>query len=240
MLELLEQSQRLYTQVLGFNDVFGWAKNQFGDNTRYKLNVTAWYAGYFSAGWFLNVDTSGAQNTTSGGNSYSETPGSPVPHEFGHVTDSQNLHYLAGGHFESHANWYREQWTNWYATKFAAEGFATSTYVPIAQQYSNLRVDDQRLIYNDWRVYTPLQYYATTMGLDANAAAELWYLGTANQTIFQKLASFARRQEHQGDVAAAVDVLLADIGFPGAGGYGRGGLCDHVADGGRGAGQLLF
>ncbi|HVT81714.1 MAG TPA: DUF6055 domain-containing protein, partial [Phycisphaerae bacterium] len=209
-LEILEQSQRLYTQVLGFKDVFSWAKNQFGDNTRYKLNITTWYAGYFSGGWWFNVDTSGAQNT----GSYTETPGSPIPHEFGHVTDSQNLAYLAGGHFESHANWYREQWVNWYAAKFSAEGMATSTYVPIANMWSNLHVDNSRLIYNDFRVYTPLQYYATSMGLDPNAVSMLWNQGSTNQTIFSKLATLLPAGKSIKDVAAQLMSYWPTLDFP--------------------------
>ncbi len=214
MLELLEQSQRLYTQVLGFNDVFNWPENQFGNNVRYKLNVTSWYAGYFSGGWWLNVDTSGGQDTTVGGKLYTETPGSPVPHEFGHVTDSQNLHYLAGGHFESHANWYREQWVDWYSSMFAAETLPTSTYDPIANMWSNLHVDNSRLIYNDWRVYTPLQYYATSMGLDVDAVSELWSEGATNQTVFAKLATLLPPGMNIKNVAAQLMSYWPTLDFP--------------------------
>ncbi len=213
-LQILEQSVRIYTQVLGFKDVFSWAQNQFGDSTRYKLNVTSWYAGYFSGGWWLNVDTSGGQNTTVNGNSLTETPGSPLPHEYGHVTDSQNGNYLAGGHFESHANWYREQWVNWYAPMFTAQGVTPSNYTPIAQQYSNLHVDNARLIYNDMRVYTPLQYYADSMGLDPTLVAKLWSQGGTNLTIFNKLANLLPAGVSIKDVAAKLMAYWPTLDFP--------------------------
>ena len=214
VLQILEQSQRLYTQVLGFNDVFSWAKNQFGDSTRYKLNVTSWYAGYFSGGWWLNVDTSGGQNTTVNGLSISATPGSPVPHEFGHVTDSQNGAYLAGGHFESHANWYREQWVNWYAPVFAAEGLPQSTLTPIALEFSNLHQDNDRLIYNDFRAYTPLQYYAASMGLDVDLVSKLWSQGATNLTIYDKLSRLLPAGYNIKDVVAQLMSYWPTLDFP--------------------------
>ncbi|MGC4031164.1 MAG: hypothetical protein QM754_05375 [Tepidisphaeraceae bacterium] len=214
-LEILEQSQRLYTQVLGFRDVFNWAQGVNGDTTRYKLNITSWWSGYFSGGFYLNVDTSGAANTTSpGGYTVTYGPGSPVPHEFGHVTDSQNANYLAGGHFESHANWYREVWSTWYGSVLNAVGYPSSAYTPVAQYFSNLHQDNARLIYNDYRIYTPLQYYAESLGLDADIVSELWSEGGMNLTAYTKLANLLPAGKNVKDIAAQLMAYWPTLDFP--------------------------
>ncbi len=220
-LEMAEQAQRIYTQVLDFGNVFGWAKNLNGDTTPYKLNITSWFPGSFSGGFYFNVDSSETEDTTGPGTGYMdpEEPFASTAHEFGHVTDSQNNNYLNGGDFESHANWYREQWINWYAPKWTLDGDAVSSYDPIANEDSNLRQDDQRLIYNDWRIYTPLEYYAAQMGLDPDLVTKLWSIGGTNLTPYDKLAEILPETTNTNnlsvkDVAAMLMAYWPTLDFP--------------------------
>ena len=74
-LHMLEEAYQVYTKVDGYKEPFTYVS---GDATRYKINMTTWYSGYWESGPYFNVDTTGLQD---------EGSGNPVPHEFGHVVD---------------------------------------------------------------------------------------------------------------------------------------------------------
>ncbi|MFT3787317.1 MAG: DUF6055 domain-containing protein [Tepidisphaeraceae bacterium] len=197
-LHMAETSSKLYMDELGFKSIFNW-----GGGTKRKMNIVSWYSGYWSGGDHMNMDTSGLQD---------EGSGNALPHEIGHLFDSQNGAWLAGGHWESHANWYREQWVNHYAAYFAAN--SRSAITPNALIWSNLRLDNSRLIYHDYRLLTPLQFYASALGLDPNTAAKLWYQGSQNQTAFDKLATVLPSETSIKDVVASLMKYWPTLDFP--------------------------
>jgi autotransporter-associated beta strand protein len=173
-LRMLEESYQVYIKVLGYLEPFSYV----GDGLRHKVNLTTWYSGYWMGGPYLNVDTSGLQD---------ENWGNPIPHEFAHVVDGQQPGYLAGGHWESHANYMRENRTTWFAPLFASDQQSTMEINPLA--WSNYRQDANRLIYADYRIFLALQDYAQELGLDPCLGAELWSAGNKNMTVYDKLAT---------------------------------------------------
>lgn len=169
-LRMLEESYQVYVKVLGLQDPFGYV----GDGSRHKINLTTWYGGYWMGGPSMNVDTSGLAD---------EGPGNPVPHEFAHVIDSQQEVFLAGGHWESHANFLREAWVNWYAPFFDALWRSTVELGPLA--WSNYHQDMKRLIYADYRVFTALDNYPD----DPSLATRVWSEGQRHQSVYDKVAT---------------------------------------------------
>src|SRR5262245_14287893 len=149
-LRMLEESYQVYFKVLNYDEPFQTTSHT---GARYKLNLLTWYSGYWEGTWqgyaHMNIDTSGLRD---------EGWGSPVPHEFGHAVDANQLGNLAGGHWESHANYFREARTTWFAPLFTAGNQSTVTLNPLV--WSNYRQDQNRIIYEDFRIHTPLADYA--------------------------------------------------------------------------------
>jgi len=169
-LRMLEESYQVYVKVVGFQEPFRYA----ADGLRHKINITTWYGGYWMGGPYLNVDTSGLAD---------EGWGNPVPHEFGHVIDGAQGGFLAGGHWESHANFLRESWVNWYAPRFDRQWQSTVDLGPLA--WSNYHQDMKRLIYADYRVFTALENYAA----DPTLGARVWSEGQPDQSVYEKIAA---------------------------------------------------
>ncbi|HEY7091492.1 MAG TPA: LamG-like jellyroll fold domain-containing protein [Tepidisphaeraceae bacterium] len=193
-LRMLEESYQVYYKVLGYDEPFQTTSHT---GPRYKLNLLTWYSGYWEGTWagyaHMNIDTSGLKD---------EDWGNPVPHEYGHAVDANQLGNLAGGHWESHANYLRENRTTWFAPLFAAGSQSTVTLNPLV--WSNYRQDANRIIYEDYRIHLALQDYGASLGLPADIAARIWKLGTTNQTAYQKLASLLPGGMNIKDVAASL------------------------------------
>ena len=183
-LRMLEESYQVYVKVLGLEEPFRYA----GDGLRHKINLTTWYGGYWMGGPSMNVDTSGLAD---------ENWGNPVPHEFGHVIDSQQAGFLAGGHWESHANFLREAWVNWYAPLFDTHWQSTVDLSPLA--WSNYHQDMKRLIYADYRVFTALQHYDA----DPTLGTRLWSEGLRHQSVYDKVAALLPAGTSVQDVIAS-------------------------------------
>ncbi len=204
-LRMMEESYQVYTKVLGFKEPFSYAGSQ-----RHKVNITTWYSGYWMGGPYLNVDTTGLQD---------EGWGSPVPHEYGHVTDGQQTGNLAGGLWESHANYLREARTNWFYPFFTSSTQSTLEITALA--WSNYRQDSPRLLYSDFRIWLALQNIASdpvygTGGsnpLDPNLASELWTTGSQNGTAYDKLATLLPAGTSIKDVVASVLRLWPMLNF---------------------------
>jgi carbonic anhydrase/acetyltransferase-like protein (isoleucine patch superfamily) len=196
-LRMLEESYQVYYKVLGFDEPFQHSNPSQRNGNRYKVNHLTWHSGYWmsSLGGFsyLNVGTSGLAD---------ENWGNPVPHEYGHVVDGQQQGYLVGGHWESHANFYREQRTNWFAPQFAAG--QQSTIEDRSLVWSNYRQDHGRLIYADFRIHLALQEYATLLGLPADTATRLWTTGSRDQTVYNKLATLLPAGTSMKDVIGTI------------------------------------
>ena len=149
---------------------------------RYKTNHTTWYGGFWMSAWqgytYFNVGESGLRD---------EGWGNPVPHELGHAVQGAQPGFLVGGHWESHANYLRENWVNYFAANFPQnEQSHLSERVLINSQFHQ---DHKRFIYQDYRIHLALQDYATQLGLDPNIAAQLWQVGDNNQSVYEKLES---------------------------------------------------
>ena len=189
---MLEESYQVYYKALGYDEPFQTTSHT---GPRVKLNFLTWYSGYWEGTWagyaHMNVDTTGLRD---------EGPGSPVPHEFGHAIQSNQLGNLAGGHWESDANYLRKNRNTWFAPIFGSATVSTVTINPLV--WSNFQQDAHRIIYEDYRIHLALQDYAESLGLPADEAARLWRLGNTGQTAWAKLASLLPAGTSIKDVAA--------------------------------------
>ncbi|MGB8166993.1 MAG: LamG-like jellyroll fold domain-containing protein [Chthoniobacteraceae bacterium] len=177
-LRMCEESYQVYCKKLGHNEPF----REFDSATTplYKVNFITWYGGYWAGGYanrsHMNVDASGLAD---------EGWGNPVPHEFGHVIQMAQPGRLAGGHWESHANYLRAQRNlHFYA--------AIPNAIPAIDNLtgnSNYRPDHNRHIYADQRYYLALDDYGTQFGLPVNYAATMWRDGARDKTLVEKLAA---------------------------------------------------
>jgi hypothetical protein len=177
-LRMCEESYQVYCKKLGYNEPF----REFGSTTtsRYKVNFITWYGGFWAGGYanrsHMNVDASGLRD---------EGWRNPVPHEFGHVIQMVQPGFMAGGHWESHANYLRAQRNlHFYA--------AIPGAIPAIDNLtgnSNYRPDHNRHIYADQRYYLALDDYGTQFGLPANYAATMWRDGLREKTLIEKLAA---------------------------------------------------
>ena len=177
---MLEESYQVYCKILGYDETFEHEDPNQRDGNRYKTNHTTWYNGYWMGGkdgfGYLNVGESGLRD---------EGWGNPVPHEYGHVIDGHQQAALTGQHWESHANYLRENRTYAFAEQFPSDHQSTLDMRPF--ELSNLRQDHGRLIYGDFRIHMALQDYADDLGLDPNIAAQLWMNGQGGMTVYEKL-----------------------------------------------------
>ncbi len=120
----LEETWQVHAKKLGYLDPsLAWGATT---GTRYKLNVTSWYSGYWAGG---DTDTSG--NTLSRLNITPDglrvdPPTWVIPHELMHcfqfynngISNSNKTAYMPGEWFEFHANYGRERWLETYSNLF--------------------------------------------------------------------------------------------------------------------------
>jgi carbonic anhydrase/acetyltransferase-like protein (isoleucine patch superfamily) len=194
-LRMIEESYQVYCKKLGFVEPFESWDLWRRDGNRYKVNHTTWFGGFWMGGrngfGWLNIPAGGL---------WDEGWGNPVPHEFGHVLDGHQINFLAGGHWESHANYLRQAWQIHYAERFPID--QQSQLDLQIYECSNFRQDHGRLIYRDFRIHQALQDYADDLGLNYNVVAQLWFEGVANQTVYDKLATFLPAGYNTADVVA--------------------------------------
>jgi len=180
-LRMIEESYQVFCKKLGFVEPFESWDLWRRDGNRYKVNHTTWFGGFWMGGrngfGWLNVPAGGL---------WDEGWGNPVPHEFGHVLDGHQINFLTGGHWESHANHLQNNRDMHFSGLFPDHptNIGTSPF-----EWSNYRQDHGRLIYADYRIHQALQDYAVDMGLNLNLAAQLWYEGTKEYTVYDKLAT---------------------------------------------------
>lgn len=176
-LRMCEESFQVYCRKLGYAEPF----QEFGqpDSPRYKVNFISWYGGFWCGSHkgrcHLNVTAGGLQD---------EGWGNPVPHEFGHAIQMAQPGFLAGGHWESHADYLRFQRNQHYRTAISGLVPALGDWIA----YSNYRPDHNRLIYSDQRYYLALDDYGTQFGLPPNYAAIVWREGEKEKSLIEKLA----------------------------------------------------
>ena len=178
-LRMMEESFQVFCRKYGYNEPFRY--NGGATGTRYKTNQITWYAGFWMSSWggyaYHNVGPGGLAD---------EGWGNPVPHEFAHCVQGHQPGFLAGGHWESHANYLRGLRNLHFAPIF---GSATDYTFDSVIYVSNYQHDANRLIYADQRLHLPLGDYAAGMGLPADTAARLWKDLPKNSTLIAKLAT---------------------------------------------------
>lgn len=177
-IRMCEESYQVFCVKLGYNEPFRTFDST--TTTPYKINFITWYDGFWAGGWASR----GHMNVGRGGLG-DEGWGNPVPHEFGHVVQMGQFGRLAGGHWESHANYLRAgRNLHFYA--------AIPSAIPAIDNLtgnSNYRPDHNRHIYADQRYYLGLDDYGTSFGLPANFAAAAWRDGARDKTLIEKLAA---------------------------------------------------
>lgn len=177
-LRMCEESYQVFCRKLGYNEPF----REFDSTTtaRLKVNLISWYDGFWMGGYanrpHMNVGAGGLGD---------EGWGNPVPHEFGHVVQSAQPGRLAGGHWESHANYLRAQRNLHFYDVIPGALPALDNLTA----NSNYRPDHNRHIYADQRYYLGLDDYGTQFGLPENFAANAWRTGSRDKTIIEKLAA---------------------------------------------------
>ncbi|MEY5025558.1 MAG: hypothetical protein RLZZ244_1086, partial [Verrucomicrobiota bacterium] len=191
-LRMLEESYQVFCRKLGYQEPFReWGVS---GSAPLKMNLVTWpsWGGYWMSGYqnrgFLHIDASGLGD---------EGWGSPVPHEFAHVVQAAQSGALAGGHWESHANYLR-----------ASRNLHFFDVIPNAtpgldnlSANSNYRPDHLRHIYADQRYYLALDDYGTQLGLPANFTATAWRQGEKDKTLIEKLSSMLPQGISPKDVA---------------------------------------
>jgi len=180
-LRMIEESHQVYAKILGYLEPFESWDLWRRDGKRYKVNQTTWYGGFWMGGYagfgYFNVSWQGMLD---------EGWGNPVPHEYAHVVQGHQINFLAGGHWESHANYVRQAWQMHYAYRFPSGQKAQMSLGPLIN--SNFRQDHGSLIYADFRIHHALESM-TDIGLDGNLAARLWSEGQKDATCYTTLAA---------------------------------------------------
>ena len=189
-LRMCEESYQVFCRKLGYNEPF----REFDSTTtpRYKVNFVTWYGGFWAGGYanrsHLNVGSGGLAD---------EGWGNPVPHEFGHVIQMAQPGRMAGGHWESHANYLRAQRNLHFYNAIPGALPAIDNLTG----NSNYRPDHNRHIYADQRYYLSLDDYGTQFGLPSNFAAAAWRDGLRDRTLIEKLAAVLPVGQSVKDVA---------------------------------------
>ena len=201
-LRMVEESYQVYCKKLGYNEPF--VSYTGSPTTRYKVNHTTWFSGYWMGGQgnygYFNVPRSGLAD---------EGWGNPVPHEFGHVVQSHQPGYLTGGHWESHANFLRDNRTAHYVQLFPTH---PSEIIIWPFEFGNYRQDHKRLIYSDFRIHYALKDFAAGMGLDPELVGKFWTQTPKEMTVYDKLAQMLPdRFRYQG----CRWILYEALAFPG-------------------------
>lgn len=193
-LRMIEEAHQVYSKILGYKEPFESWEVARRDGKRYKVNHITWFDGFWMGGHegfgHLNVPWQGLLD---------EGWGNPVPHEYAHVVQSHQINFLAGGHWESHANYLRQAWQSHYSFRFPKGQQSALSLEPLIN--SNYRQDHGRLIYADFRIHHALESLAAT-GLDWNLPARLWFEGTKDATCYSTLAELLPEEHPLADVVA--------------------------------------
>jgi hypothetical protein len=193
-LRMIEEAHQVYSKILGYKEPFESWEIDRRDGKRYKVNHITWYDGFWMGGHegfgHFNIPWQGLLD---------EGWGNPVPHEYAHMVQSHQINFLAGGHWESHANYMRQAWQSHYSFRFPKGQQSGMSLEPLIN--SNYRQDHGRLIYADFRIHHALEAVAGT-GFDWNLPARLWFEGTKDATCYSTLAELLPDGHQLADVVA--------------------------------------
>ena len=139
-----EEAWQVYVKVMGYREP---AQSTFSPGNKYKVNFLCIYDGYYmnSTGGgfaFFNIEPSGLQV---------DPPSWIIPHELMHVFQYHNNNGNYSGQWETHANYGRERWLQYY-----------QAFYPNRSNIEALGVRDGHFMMSSGRNYYltwPFQYY---------------------------------------------------------------------------------
>lgn len=192
-LRMIEESYQVYRKKLHYDEPFESFDLWRRDGNRYKINHVTWYDGFWCGGWagFMHIGINGWGLLDEGW-------GNPMPHEFGHYLDGHQEGFLAGGHWESHANFLRNSRNLHYKD---VQGNLSGMMNDAMLIYSNYRQDHGLLIYSDFRIHHALADFGHELGLP-DIVADMWIVPPKEQTVYEKLEAALSPTDDIGDVAA--------------------------------------
>ena len=192
-LRMIEESFQVYTKILNYEEPFESYDLWRRDGNRYKINHVTWYDGFWCGGWngFMHIGINGWGLLDEGW-------GNPMPHEFGHYMDGHQGGPLTGGHWESHANFYRNSRNLHYADVLGNLSGMMGDWILVN---SNYRQDHGNFIYWDFRIHHALADFGHEVGLP-DAVADVWIVPPNEMTIYEKLQQILSPSDDLGDVVA--------------------------------------
>lgn len=192
-LRMIEESYQVYRKKLHYDEPFESFDLWRRDGNRYKINHVTWYDGFWCGGWagFMHIGINGWGLLDEGW-------GNPMPHEFGHYMDGHQGGPLTGGHWESHANFYRNSRNLHYADVLGNLSGMMGDWILVN---SNYRQDHGNFIYWDFRIHHALADFGHEFGLP-DAVADVWIVSPREMTIYEKLEQILSPSDDLGDVVA--------------------------------------
>lgn len=190
-LRMIEESLQVYCKKMNYDEPFESFDLWRRDGNRYKINHVTWYDGFWCGGWngFMHIGINGWGLLDEGW-------GNPMPHEFAHYIDGHQAGFLAGGHWESHANFLRNSRNLHYADVL---GNLSGMMGDGMLVYSNFRQDHGLLIYGDFRVHHALADFGHELGLP-EIVSDMWATPPKEQTVYEKLQQALSPSDDLGDV----------------------------------------
>jgi hypothetical protein len=206
-LRMMEECYQVFVKKMEYDDTYLFISDNpaHQDGNNYKVNHMTWWGGY----WMGQKDGFPMLNV-GGGGLLDEGWGNPVPHEFAHGVQGGSEHYLAGGHWESAANFMRFYRNSHFRVLFPSRG----DFEIRSLEMSNTHQDHLRLIYADYRAHEALQSHAEKLSLPSGFAPLLWSAGDKNLTVWDKTAQLLPEGMSVKDVAGFVLRYWMHLDFP--------------------------
>lgn len=220
-----EEAWQVMIKKLGYREPCFATETQ--SSTKYKLNITTWYSGYWEGNDTYSGATLARLNITPDGIRV-DPPGLVLPHEFTHCIQTHNTTgYVPGSWWEGHANYGRERYLEHFGALFAsnARSGIDPTYLRCAHQL----IAEGRDYYLSWPMFLYLDENPDGLSdLGEGTMVKLWQQCQINEyplmtlerltptnNIKDIVGYFARREAtfnyaHKADIQAA----LATFGQP--------------------------
>lgn len=226
----LEETWQVYAKKLGYLDPsLPWRTTT---GTRYKLNASCWYDGYWAGGDSFSGVTISRLNITPDGLRVNP-PSTIVPHELMHcfqfyndgIGNANRIGYMVSEWWEFHANYGRERWYQHYQALYPNESGIDPTYLRCAHQ----KIDDGRDFYLTWPFFIYLDENPDALtDLGEGTVLKLWQQTRAGEYPMMTLERltptsslkdivgyFARRGlTYNYSTKTAINASLADFGPP--------------------------
>lgn len=174
-----EEAWQVMIRKLGYREPCFATETQSG--TKYKLNITTWYSGYWEGADTYSGTTLARLNITPDGLRV-DPPTWVLPHEFTHCIQQHNTTgYVPGSWWEGHANYGRERWLEHYGPYFFASNGRSGidpTYLRCAHQL----IAEGRDYYLSWPMFLYLDENPDNLSdLGEGTMVKLWQQCQANE-----------------------------------------------------------